>query len=70
MTMTSEDDRMYWYNFRTQEYELRDTPSNMSDYISQHPAAQGAYKCHLALGKTPLEAALAVMNVIVEQVTP
>ena len=47
----------YYYNFKTQEYEHRDTPQDWEDYIPQNEAAQGLYQCHKALGKSNIEAA-------------
>ena len=52
-----------WYNFRTGQYETRDTPDGGEwvDYISQEPAAQNLYILYVAQGETPFNAALKVL---------
>lgn len=46
-----------YYNFKTKEYEYRNTPDDWEDYIPQDEAAQGLYQCHKMLGKSNIEAA-------------
>ena len=53
-----------WYNYRTKQYEARDTPEGGEwvDYISQEPAAQSIYIIYVAQGETPINAALKVLR--------
>ena len=53
-----------WYNFRTGQYETRDTPDGdeWADYISQNPAAQSLYILYVAKGETPIDAAMKVLK--------
>ena len=52
----------YYYNFRTKEYEQRDTPEDWSDYISQSPAAQNLYQLYMQMGDSSADAALKVLS--------
>jgi len=38
------EETMYWYNFRTEEYEQRRMPTDFEDYIPQYPAAISLYR--------------------------
>ena len=53
-----------WYNFRTGQYEARDTPDGgeLVDFISQEPAAQNLYILYVAQGETPINAAIKVLK--------
>lgn len=52
-----------YYNYRTQEYEyLYEPPTDWRDYIPQGPIEQNLYHLEQKLGKTPIEAALAVLT--------
>ena len=55
---------LQWYNFRTGQYETRDTPDGdeWADYISQNPAAQSLYILYVAKGETPIDAAMKVLK--------
>jgi hypothetical protein len=55
---------LLWYNFRTGQYETRDTPDGdeWADYISQNPAAQSLYILYVAKGETPIDAAMKVLK--------
>jgi hypothetical protein len=54
-----------WYNFRMEDLEyLSETPSDFSDYIPQSLAAQNLYRLHQKTGKTALEAAVLVLEVV------
>jgi hypothetical protein len=48
-----------WYNYRTKQYEARDTPDGDEwlDYISQEPPAQALYRLYVLQGVAPIEAA-------------
>ena len=55
-----------WYNFRTRQYDTRDTPGGPDgdewlDYISQEPAAQALYRLYVLQGEAPIEAAKKVL---------
>jgi len=54
-----------WFNYKTNDYEYRDTPEDFTDYIPQDRVAQGLYKCHLALGETPINAARKTLSAYV-----
>ena len=44
-----------WYNYKKEKYEyLDEKPEDYADYIPQIPAAQGLYRVHIAMGKSPL----------------
>ena len=53
-----------WCNFRTGQYEARDTPDGGEwvNYISQEPAAQSLYILYVAQGETPIDAAMKVLK--------
>lgn len=52
-----------WHNFRTGETDwLYESPTDYSDYISQHPSAQMLYRLYQEMGDTPQEAALKVLT--------
>ena len=53
-----------WYNYRTKQYEARDTPDGGEwvDYISQEPAVQNLYILYVARGETPINAAIKVLR--------
>lgn len=54
---------MPWYNFVTKQYDnIVGTPANLRDYIPQTTAALGYFDCSVALGKTPRQAALEVLE--------
>lgn len=50
-----------WYNYKTGEYEERETPEDFTDYIPQDPTALAMYKLCLKVGKTPVQAAESVL---------
>lgn len=48
---------LHWFNFKTQEYDRRETPEDFTDYIPQSPAVQSLYGLLTGcLGYTPIEA--------------
>ncbi len=52
-----------YYNYRTGEHDyLTPPPQDWSDYIPQHSPAQSLYRLHQEMGKTPIEAALLVLE--------
>ena len=55
-----------YYNFRTKEYEQRDTPEDWSDYISQDAAAQNLYKLYMQMGDSSADAAMKVLSRLIE----
>ena len=58
----------YWYNYRTDEYECIETPSDFTDYIPQSPSAQALYRLYIdAIGDNPLEAARKVLEASIER---
>ena len=63
-----------WYNFRTGQYEARDTPADGEwvDYISQEPAAQSLYILYVAQGAPPINAAMKVLKATagIKETTP
>ncbi len=59
------DNRMYWFNYVRLSYEYIETPTDFTEYILQDTAAQGLYRCHLQMGKTPIDAAMEVFRVCV-----
>ena len=56
---------MFWYNFKTGEYEhLDESPTDYSDYISQIDAVQSLYQLYIEhFDKSPQEAAIEVLTV-------
>lgn len=62
--------KINWYNYKTGEYESIEIPTGFTDYIPQTPACQGLYSCYLAMGKSPIEAALEVLTQVVEATKP
>ena len=57
---------MQWYNYKTESYELRETPEDFEAYIPQSGPAQNMYKLLIELGETPIEAALQVLTASVK----
>jgi hypothetical protein len=57
---------IYWNNLKTGESEYLTTApiERMEEFIPQLPAAQNLYRIHLKLGKTPLDAAREVLEVV------
>lgn len=60
------DNKSSWYNYKTGESEMIETPSDFADYIPQQNAAQNMYKTYLKLGEEPIEAALKVLMACVK----
>ena len=57
-----------WFNFRTGQYDYLDNaPTDFHDYIPQIPAALGYYEISLELGKTPIEACKATLEIITKK---
>jgi hypothetical protein len=54
-----------WYNYKTSEHELIETPTDFADYVPQSQSAQSMYRCYLELGETPIEAAIRVLSACV-----
>lgn len=54
-------ERGYWYNFRSGEYELRESPDDYSAYLPQNDAAQNLYRLYQEMGDCPVEAARKVL---------
>ena len=54
--------KMFWYNFRTEEGEYIETPSDFRDYISQDSTTQNMYVMLLELGHSRLDAVLKVLT--------
>lgn len=50
-----------WYNYRTKERELIDTPTDYADYIPQDEITQNQYRVLVETGKAPSEAAIHVL---------
>lgn len=54
---------MYWYNFKTEEWELIvDGPSDYAPYLPQSQPAQALYVLYQKTGKTPAESAIEVLT--------
>lgn len=59
----------FLYNHKTQQYEeVQGTPlaEKMPEFIPQKRGAQGLYRAHIKLGKTPIEAAVLVLKFLDE----
>lgn len=56
------ESKMYWFNFKTNEYEFISCPTDFSDYIPQESAAQALYRLHQKMGREPLEAAVKMLE--------
>lgn len=60
-----------WWNFATNTSEtipgpLVDlSPDEAAQYVPQHPAAQGLFRCHVGLGKSVPEALVATLSAAV-----
>lgn len=67
------DEAMSWWNERTRQYDaVVGTPTNdqLRDFLPQQPAARLTFEARLALGMPPLEAYLAVLDVILGPAGP
>lgn len=54
-----------WFNYRTRQYDYRDTPTDFSDYVPQIGGV-GLYKIYVdCYGMTPIEAAIKVLSAAV-----
>jgi hypothetical protein len=49
-----------WFNYKTKEYDYRETPTDFSDYIPQEFAAQDLYRMYQEQGMQPIEAAMKI----------
>lgn len=57
------DNRSYWFNFRTCQYDYRECPTDFRDYISQDPSAQALYRLYQDVrGDSPIEAAIRILK--------
>jgi hypothetical protein len=62
---------MFWYNYKTGKHEYHSTPADYTDYLPQNRAAQGLYCLYQRMGKSPSEAAIAVLTACIgEKVAP
>ena len=59
------DNKFYWFNYKTGDYELIDTPSDFTNYIPQQDAAISLYKLYIQTGDPALEAARKVLSICV-----
>jgi hypothetical protein len=55
------DNRMFWYNFATGEYEYIETPEDLSDYVPQI-GGRGLYQVYVEQGSKPIDAAKKVLE--------
>lgn len=55
-----------WFNYKTSEYDYRETPTDFSDYILQEPAAQAMYEICQEMGDSPMDATMKVLTVQIE----
>lgn len=54
---------MYWFNYKTGEYEYITCPQDFAPYIPQSPAAQNLYKLYVEnMNLSPIEAAQKVLE--------
>lgn len=54
-------EEMFWYNFKTGEYELA-SPTDYTDYLPPLAAARNLYRLYLETGVSPLDAAIRVLT--------
>jgi len=69
-----DEQRAYWFNMKTGEFEYRQAPSTDADctqYIPQNPSAQALYKLYRVQGGlTMMEAMTNVLSACVGELAP
>lgn len=63
--MIDEKRKMFWYNYKTGQYEERGKPEDFTDYIPQDPVVLALYGLYLEMGKSPTQAAELVLLAVV-----